>query len=124
MAVSLDVSQLLMAMFAGLVSMVVYNFRNELSRIERLATDDKRVEALEDGQKQVIASIAGLSAEVSRWIGDLKLQLVERHPTRNDLADALESQSRRLSQIETDVRQIAQTLSDRYQPARASRSRT
>jgi len=97
--------------------------RGELARIEmtgktsaasideRLSSfDQSRIRPVENSLNAFSLSIRDMSADVSKAIGELKLQLAEQYPRKHELDAVMNLQSRRLEQIEDDLRSLVANL--------------
>ena len=124
------VIQLAMFLMGIFLSAVLYFLKAEQARMvagiekaERLAVDANikaerligekvdavekhRIRPLEIAANEVRDAVSAMRAEMIKLFGDLKLELVKSHPTRDDINQTMATHTERLTRIEDDVREL------------------
>lgn len=134
MQIDLNMGQVVLALIMFLGGLVINNLRTELGRLDAsvkavkadvdaslktvvtsfearfTAFDNQRIVPLERSTSNVSDKIGEISKDIIRSIASLQLDFTKTHPTKADLEAFQSGQNMRLSQIEDDVRRIAEQL--------------
>jgi hypothetical protein len=121
--VQLDPSTLMTLAVAGLMAFFMNNLRENFKRMEhgldrlqkdtadRLAAfENTKIRSLETQVISTAGSLNVLSGEIIKQLSDLRVQFMATHPTKQEMEASTAQLTRRLDQIEGDIRHIAQSL--------------
>jgi len=110
-SVGVSVSQLIFFVITSLVGLVINNLRTELKRLEtdaksRSEKNEERINELRKEQVSTAAAITDLKAWLRDQLATLKLELVQGHPTKEDLQAAFSLKNERLRNLESYIREL------------------